>query len=63
MSKDLNIMLAGFGGTTVQWTVVGRSCEAAGEPTDTTVQWTVVGRSCEAAGEPTDSRRQELQEA
>jgi hypothetical protein len=34
MSKDLNIMLAGFGGTTVQWTVVGRSCKAAGEPTD-----------------------------
>jgi hypothetical protein len=34
MSKNLNIMLAGFGGKTVQWTVFGRSCGAAGEPTD-----------------------------
>jgi hypothetical protein len=34
MSKNLNIMLAGFGGKTVQWTVFGRSCGAAGEPMD-----------------------------
>jgi hypothetical protein len=33
MTQPTNIVIAGVGGKTVQWTVFGRSCEAAGEPT------------------------------